>query len=164
MNGTRVNEKVKSDIRWILLCALLTSLTVGGCAAPKPKDATSTLSFEAQMQVNAGQEFHVSLGIENAGQTSFAGDEQFGGEMELRYADGDQAGELRARAEIETLSGLEPGETAWPMSWRGQLEPGTYTLTWGAEGYGKTIVQFEIDERDGRAYLGAWHQARSNQQ
>ena len=164
VNGTRVNEKAKRNIWWILLCALLCGLTVGGCASPKPDDATSTLSFDAQMQINSEQEFHVSLGIKNSDQASFAGDDEFIGKMELRYADGDRAGELRARADIERLAKLEAGETAWPMSWRGQLDPGTYTLTWGADRYGETHIQFQIVERDGRLYLGSWHQAQEQRQ
>jgi hypothetical protein len=36
---------------------------------------------------------------------------------------------------------------------RVQLDPGAYTLTWGAEGYGETTVEFQIIERDGRLYL-----------
>jgi hypothetical protein len=164
MNGNRVNVKFKSDAWRILLCVLLIGLPACGCAAPKPGDATPILSLEAQMQVNAGQEFHASLGVKNTGQVSFAGDDAFDGEMELRYADGERAGELRARAEIRALSRIEPGDAAWPTTWRGRLDPGAYTLTWGADRYGETRIQFQIVERDGRLYLGALHQAQTQQQ
>jgi hypothetical protein len=40
------------------------------------------------------------------------------------------------------------------MDWRAQLEPGTYELTWGAEGYGATTEAFTVVEKDGRLYLG----------
>jgi hypothetical protein len=107
------------------------------------------------MQVNAKQEWHVSLGVHNEAVTPFAGDKTFYGQMELRYVDGEQAGELRASADIVSLASLEPDETVWPLAWRAQLDPGTYSLTWGAEGYGHTTVGFEIAERDGRRYLGS---------
>ena len=41
------------------------------------------------------------------------------------------------------------------MVWRGRLDPGAYSLVWGAKGYGLTSVAFEIVERDGRLTLGA---------
>jgi hypothetical protein len=137
---------------------------LAGCSTPHWQEAEPTLGFEAQVQVNSGQEFHASLGIENTGQVAFAGDDAFDGEMELRYADGEQSGELRARAEILALSRIEPGDTAWPVTWRGRLDPGAYTLTWGADRYGETRIQFQIVERDGRLYLGSWHQALAERQ
>jgi hypothetical protein len=105
------------------------------------------------MQINAQQEWHVSLGVHNRMETPFAGDKTFEGQMELRYVDGEQAGELRASANIVSLAPLAPDETAWPMAWRAQLDPGTYSLTWGAEGYGWSSVEFQVVERDGRLYL-----------
>ena len=126
-----------------------------GCNVPKAEDTDPKLRFDAQIEVNSAQEFHVSLGITNAGTTAFSGDETFEGQMQLRYADGDRAGELRARAEIVRLASLAPGETAWPMAWRAQLDPGTYTLTWGTEPYGFYSTEFQIVERDGRLYLAS---------
>jgi hypothetical protein len=102
----------------------------------------------------SAQEFEVRLGVQNASQAHLAGDETFYGQMELRYADGAQAGELRAGAEIVSLAPLSPGETAWPLVWRGQLDSGAYTLTWGTEGDGTTTVEFQVAERSGRPYLG----------
>ena len=139
-------------IRFVLVLGLASAIAVG-CSASRTEQAAPDLDFEVRMQVNAAQEFHVSLGIENKGSAAFAGDEAFDGEMELRYADGPQAGELRARAETMRLSKLQPGETAWPVAWRAHLDPGKYTLTWGAEGYGSSSVKFQIVERDGRLYL-----------
>ena len=146
---------MKANTKWFLLVLVLTSLVAAGCGAINAEKAAPELSFEVQMQVNAAQEFHASLGVENTGSTRFGGDETFHGEMELRYADGDQAGELRARAEIVQLSELKSGDIVWPMTWRAQLDPGAYTLTWGAEGYGFTNTEFQIVERDGRLYLGS---------
>ena len=158
MNGDRLSVEIGSWFVFLILAAI-----AAGCGAPQPEVAAPTLGFEAHMEVNSDQELRVSLGIENAGSSTFAGDERLDGEMELRRASGEQAGALRARAEVKAVSSLEPGETAWPMSWRGRLEPGAYTLTWGAERYGATRIQFEIVDRGGRLALGAWQQAQAEQ-
>lgn len=146
---------MKAHTKWFLFVLLITSAVAAGCSASQTMEADPELSFEVQMQVNAAQEFHTSLGVENRGSTPFVGDESFDGEMELRYADGAQAGELRARAEVVQLCKLESGDTVWPLAWRAQLDPGTYTLTWGAKDYGFSSVEFQIVERDGRLYLGS---------
>jgi len=108
------------------------------------------LTFKIAMQVNSAQEFHASLGVRNDGQRVFTGDNSFNGQMEVRRV---PSGELRASAHVVPLRPLEPGDTAWPTSWRGQLEAGIYELTWGAEGYGSTREEFSIVERNGRLYF-----------
>jgi hypothetical protein len=52
------------------------------------------------------------------------------------------------------LESIAPGETVWPIDWHAQLEPGSYEITWGAEGYGSTMRAFTVVEKDGRLYLG----------
>ena len=146
---------MKMNVIRFVLVLVLASAIAAGCSASRTEQAAPDLDFEVRMQVNAAQEFHASLGIRNASTTTFAGDETFDGQMELRYADGDRAGELRARAEIVRLASLAPGETAWPMAWRAQLDPGTYILTWGAEPYGFYSTEFRIVEQDGRLYLAS---------
>jgi hypothetical protein len=108
------------------------------------------LTFKIAMQVNSAQEFHASLGVRNDGQRVFKGDNSFNGQMEVRRV---PSGELRASAHVVPVRSLEPGDTAWPTSWRGQLEAGTYELIWGAEGYGSTREEFSIVERNGRLYF-----------
>jgi len=143
---------VNMSKRYVIRLVLVLFLLGAGCQR-KPDDQASALIFSAMMEVNGAQEFHVSLGVQNAGQNRFAGDETFHGQMTLRYAEGDQAGNLAVSAELISLEAIAPGETAWPLAWRVQLDPGAYTLTWGAEGYGETTVEFQIVERDGRLYL-----------
>jgi hypothetical protein len=134
-------------------CLVLVLFLLGAGCQKKTDDQASALIFSAMMEVDGAQEFHVSLGVQNAGQNRFAGDERFHGQMALRYAEGDRAGNLAASAELIPLEAIAPGETAWPLAWRAQLDPGAYTLTWGAEGYGETTVEFQIVERDGYLYL-----------
>jgi len=139
----------------IILGTIVLGLVASGCTASTPENTATALRFEAQMEVNSEQEFHVSLGIRNRGPIAFSGDESFTGQMELSFVDGDRAGEPRARAEITRLAALEPNQTSWPMAYRCKLDPGAYRLTWGAEGYGTTTVEFKIVEREGRLYLGS---------
>ena len=139
--------------RRYLTCLLLVLLLLGAGCQKKTNDQASALIFSAMIEVNSAQEFHVSLGVQNAGQNRFAGDETFHGQMALRYAEGDRAGSLAASAKLTSLEAIAPGETAWPLVWRARLDPGAYALTWGAEGYGETTVEFQIVERDGRLYL-----------
>jgi len=139
--------------RRYVICLVLVLILLGAGCQKKADDQALALIFSAMMEVNSAQEFQVSLGVQNAGQSRFAGDETFHGQMALRYADGDRAGDLAASAEVISLEAIAPGETAWPLAWRAQLDPGAYTLTWGAEGYGETTVEFQIVERDGYLYL-----------
>jgi hypothetical protein len=139
--------------RRYVICLVLVLFLLGAGCQKKTDDQASALIFSATMEVNGAQEFHVSLGVQSAGQNRFAGDDTFHGQMTLRYADGDQAGNLAVSAEVISLEAIAPGETAWPLAGRVRLDPGAYTLTWGAEGYGETTVEFQIVERDGRLYL-----------
>jgi hypothetical protein len=144
---------MKTRVSFVLLFAVLLGLSGVGCTATQPQDPTPALSFETQMQINAEQEWHISLGVHNEAETPFAGDKAFHGQMKLWHVDGNRAGELRASASLVSLAPLAPDETAWPLAWRARLDPGTYSLTWGAEGYGLSSVEFRIVERDGRLYL-----------
>jgi hypothetical protein len=126
-------------------------LALAGCSPFSEAQPSPELEFEIAMQLNADQEFHVSLGVRNTGQRTFEGDSSFNGQMEVRYV---PSGELRASAEVIPLRAIYPGETVWPLDWRAQLDPGTYELTWGAEQYGVATEEFDVVEKDGRLYLG----------
>jgi hypothetical protein len=138
--------------RRYVVCLVLVLLLLAGCQK-KTDDQASALIFSAMMEVNGAQEFHVRLGVQNASQNHFAGDDTFHGQMALRYADSDRAGNLVVSAEVSSLEAIAPGETDWLIALRVQLDPGAYTLTWGSEGYDETTVEFQIVERDGRLYL-----------
>ena len=98
------------------ILALFVVLFAVGCTTRETKDPKANLHFEAHIEVNSKQEFHVSLGIQNQGPIPFAGDKSFNGKMALSYVDGDRAGELRARAETTSLPRLDPDETNWPLT------------------------------------------------
>ena len=136
-----------------LTCLVVVLFLLGAGCQKKTDDQALALEFVAKMEVNSAQEFHVSLGVQNAGQNRFAGDETFHAQMALRYADGDRADDLVASAKLISLAAIAPGETDWTLGWGAPLDPGAYTLTWGAAGYGETTIAFQIVERDGRLYL-----------
>lgn len=134
----------------ILSLIMFATLTALAACSPLPGAQEEPLiQFQVAMGVNADQEFHVRLGVHNAGGRTFKGNSSFNAKMDLRRM---PSGDLRASAHVVPMPPLEPGETAWPMDWRGQLEAGTYELTWGAEGYGRTVETFTIVEEDGRLY------------
>jgi len=124
-------------------------LLLVGCARPVEQPPAPRLTFVAPVTLDADQEFRVNLGVQNAGAQDFAGDERFGGQMEIRDASGD----LRASAEVVTLRPIAAGDTVWLVEWRGVLSPGDYRLTWGADKYGFVTVAAAVVARNGRLYL-----------
>ena len=133
----------------LLLAICLTALALAGCSS-LPDRGAARLEFEAPMDVNSSQEWHVSLGVRNVGEEPFRDNEFFGTVMELRDSAGDEVG----RIQVTNLWDLEPDQCAWPASFRAQLAPGAYTLTWGAPDYGGVVVRFTIVELDDWLYLG----------
>ncbi|MFO7741722.1 MAG: hypothetical protein R6X31_05335 [Anaerolineae bacterium] len=133
----------------VLFVAIVMAVVVLASCGPFPdvQQSEPQLDFTVAMQVHSAQELHISLGVRNAGDRTFEGDDSFNGEMEMRCV---PSGELRASAQVVPLGALAPDETAWPLDWHGQLDAGPYELTWGAEGYGSTTEEFAIVEKDGR--------------
>ncbi|HHX66077.1 MAG TPA: hypothetical protein GX702_14455 [Chloroflexi bacterium] len=134
----------------------IAALLIAGCAPAGGSDldadasnAGVQLEFYAPLQIDADGEAQLSPGIYNAGEHTFPGADAFNAVMEIRHADGAQ----RASAQVLSIEAIEPGEVIWPIEWSGELEPGRYTLTWGAPGYGQIETTFEIVEHNGRLYL-----------
>ncbi|RLC54092.1 MAG: hypothetical protein DRI80_19515 [Chloroflexota bacterium] len=90
------------------------------------------------------------FGAHNVGPADFPGDEDFVGKWELT----NEAGDLRASGTLTIMGFVEAGETTFPVKWEGELVPGAYTLTWGAPGYGLTMVRFTAVEHNGRLSIG----------
>jgi hypothetical protein len=136
--------------RLFLLLSLMATLAVlGGCGASADSEPVP-LAFEAPMNVDSGQRFHVSLGVRNLGEERFRKYESFNGKMELH----DDAGEEVGRIQVATLWELAPGGAGWPAAYASKLPAGAYQLTWGAPDYGSITVDFTIVELDGWLYLG----------
>ncbi len=136
--------------RLSLVLGLMAALAVlAGCGASIDSERAQ-LAFEAPMNVDSGQRFHVSLGVRNLGEERFRKYESFNGKMELR----DGAGEEIGRIQVATLWELAPGNAGWPAAYASKLPAGAYQLTWGAPDYGSVTVDFTIVELDGWLYLG----------
>jgi hypothetical protein len=140
---------MKKTVRYLGVVFAL--LALASCSPFSEAQQSPELEFEIAMQVNSDGEFHVSLGVRNAGPRTFEGDNTFNGQMEVRHVPTD---ELRASAEVIPMQSIAPGETVWPMDWHAQLEPGRYEITWRAQEYGATTKAFTVVEEDGRLYLG----------
>ncbi len=137
--------------RFCLLLGLMAVVVMlAGCGASAAQSTPVQLAFEAPMNVNSSQQFHVSLGVRNVGEERFREYENFNGTMELRDASGEQVG----RIQVATLWELAPGNAGWPAAYAGKLPAGAYTLTWGAPDYGSVTVDFTIVDLDGWLYLG----------
>ncbi|MGD9374706.1 MAG: hypothetical protein PVJ23_02910 [Anaerolineae bacterium] len=111
---------------------------------------TAQLAFEANMQVDSAQRFHVSLGVRNLGQTRYRGYQGFNASMELW----DDAGQKLGSISVATLWELAPGNAGWPAAYASKLPAGAYQLTWGSPDDGSITVDFTIVELDGWLYLG----------
>lgn len=107
------------------------------------------LEFNVIVSTTTEQEAHISMSVRNAGAVPFRRDESFTALMTLR----DARGELRASATMHGLQTTLPGEVGAVSAWRGQLDPGTYHLIWGAPGHGGVFIEFEVVARDGRLEL-----------
>jgi hypothetical protein len=110
----------------VSLIAIATMLA--GCAA-RSEPGTIPLAFRAPMNVDSSQRFHVSLGVENVGDSPFHEYQTFNGAMKLH----DDAGEEVGRIQVTTLWELAPGEAAWPAAYASKLPAGASTAKrWSA--------------------------------
>jgi hypothetical protein len=130
-----VFERLWRVTSWIVL-------VVGflGCVPLQAEAPGERLVLETDVQMVSGEELEIRLGVRNDGPEVFEGDKAFDGQMTLDYA----SGEPRAAAHILALQPLQAGETAWILTWHGQLDPGTYVLTWEAEHYGSRSAAFAL--------------------
>ena len=125
---------------------LFALLALVGCAMiPEPTPGAAEPRVKVEVNMGADGEVILRFGVHNTGPADFPGDEDFVGKWELSH----DTGALRASGSLKIMGPLESGETTFPAEWKGELVPGAYTLTWGAPGYGSTVVNFTMVERDG---------------
>ena len=132
-----------------LLALIVAILMLAGCGFPGSSEEAQ-LAFEAQMQVDSAQRFHVSLGVRNVGQTRYRDYQSFNAAMQLL----DSAGAKLGSVSVATLWELAPGNAGWPAAYASKLPAGAYQLTWGSPEYSSIVVDFTIVELDGWLYLG----------
>lgn len=130
----------------ILVLVLLTACATSGGEPP-----AAQLEFRATGEIGADQQLHVTLEIYNAGEQAFPGDENLAAAMELV----DSTGVVRAQVRVSTVESLSPGESAWPATWQGHVDPGRYVLRWGASRYeGASETELLITSSDAGLFLG----------
>lgn len=132
--------------RLTLLTLLL--LLLAGCAGSSKQTTQTGQSDKPPVQFLAlvqpdGEEIRIKLGIVNA-----AGIE--GDNFDATWQLLNEAGEVRAQGEAfdQDLSTLPRRGSAlegnFPIQWHSKLQPGKYTLHWGADDYGVKQVEFEV--------------------
>jgi hypothetical protein len=145
--------------RIIILSALGISLLFLGCTPSidvgKPKPITVE-RVDPVAEVGLGEEstIEVRLGLINQTGQPLAEKHDFTGQWVLLSSDG----EVRASGRLYTAGPLDPNERSFPLTWRGALETGTYTLQWGAPSAGTTIVEFEVQRGDRGVMIGTLQQ------
>jgi hypothetical protein len=136
--------------RLFCLLGLIVAISMlAGCGFPGSSEEAQ-LAFEAQMQVDSAQRFHVSLGVRNVGQTRYRDYQGLNAAMQLL----DKAGEKLGSVSVATLWELAPGNAGWPAAYASKLPAGAYQLTWGSPEYSSIVVDFTIVDLDGWLYLG----------
>jgi len=140
-----MKTRLLSALTLVVLLAL-----VGCTTSPEPTSEAAELTLKVVVNTDADGEIVLRFGAHNVGPADFPGDEDFVGEWKLT----DQAGDLRASGSLTIMGLVESGETTFPVKWEGELVPGAYTLTWGAPGYGLTVVRFTVVEHNGRLSIG----------
>jgi hypothetical protein len=107
------------------------------------------VTFIAFVNVSASEQVVLDLGVYNGG-NDVPANEAFNGVWRLEHKEGT----VRAAGIVHTLPRLPGGQEEMLIQWTGALAPGSYQLTWGAPGYGTTVVGFDVKEVDGHLQIG----------
>lgn len=143
------------DRLWIGVLLLLIVILLTGCGAatvspPTMSPTPHLITFVAFPRATDAGETMIDLGLANAGSQVLPANDAFGAVWQLIGPD--QA--LRAGGRVEQTP-LVPsdGQAHILITWRGELEPGAYQLTWGAPGYGATIDQFTVVREGDQSHI-----------
>jgi hypothetical protein len=135
--------------RIIFLSALSIALLFLGCvpeATPtEPQPITpERVNPAAEIELGKERTVEVRLGLINLTDQELVEKDDFAGQWVLLNS----KDEVRASGGLFTAGPLDPNEQSFPLTWRAELESGTYTLQWGAPSVGTTIVEFEVQRND----------------
>ena len=117
--------------------------------APDVSIRDQLVTFVALIDTTADEQVALDLGVYNGGNVVPA-NEAFNGVWRLEHKEGT----ARAAGIVHTLPRLPGGQEEMLIQWTGALAPGSYQLTWGAPGYGTTVVGFDVKEVDGHLQIG----------
>lgn len=149
--------------RWITVVFLVSVLAWAGCGA-LPGSAPAEPSPElltpiAEVQGGTEGTFSIRMGVANNSDREIVEYEEFEGHWQLL----DAARDVRAQGRVYHLGSLDPEESRYPLTWEAELEPGSYTLLWGAPSIGSVVVEFEAEVSDGATNVQQVTVAPSNE-
>jgi hypothetical protein len=130
--------------RLIVLIALLAA----GCAAQGADDEAFFAEWvtpTAKVTLGEDAEIAIAMGFANQSGQPIPQQDDVAGQWQLVNGEG----QVRARGRVLTAGPLKPGETSYPLVWSGNLDSGSYTLTWGAPDIGTVTTELTVFENGG---------------
>jgi hypothetical protein len=134
----------------IIGAMLLVACNGGETTASEAPIREELVTFVAKPSVNAAEEVVIDFSLHNGGEPLPA-DKNFIAHWRLERGDG----EMRAQGKAHDRPALPGGAETPMMRWSGSLEPGDYTLTWGAPGLGATVIDFAVQETEHGLQIGS---------
>ena len=132
------------------LIAMVVLLVAIGACVGLPAYQPYQVRFWVDVTQAADGRSVINLKVHNTSTGGSASLDDANASMELR----DEDGVLRASMQIFSLPALEQDQSADIAIWRGQLDPGSYQLFWGAPGLGHSVGTFNVSGMEGRLVLG----------
>jgi len=137
--------------RWICLSSVVCLLlALAGCVlfrrrAIQPTPGLAGLRFVIRADVDRGERVVVDLGAANEGSTLIPANSRWVGYWSIAGP----TGEVTVQGRVSSLPAVAAGEPFTRLhQWVGTLEPGSYKITWGAPGYGSTLVYVDVQETE----------------
>ncbi len=135
-----------------LLFSIFALLALAGCSGPAAQlRSDAKLVFVAHLSMDPDGQARFRVGVRNVGSQAFLEDKHFNGLMEIQGPEG----KLRSRAEMPSMSRIEPGKEELPAGLLARIDPGSYMLILRADNQETLQVPFEILVRNGLVYLQA---------
>jgi len=133
---------------WILFCVLAVMIGCNITRNTMPAHPDRLVTFYAIPSIRDDRVV-IALGIHNGGTHPLSDD------LVATWELADPQGKKRNGGWLRNIPALPgPGEEVLVGQWSGELEPGIYTLTWGAPSYGSTVDRFEIVQEAGGLRIG----------
>jgi hypothetical protein len=92
----------------------------------------------------------VTLGMLNNSDQSISEINNFNGSWVLLNS----MSEIRARGAVLSIGPIEPNGSTYPLVYSTTLEPGKYTLKWGALSVGTVTIDFEVGGDEDNLWVG----------
>jgi hypothetical protein len=132
---------------------LLIALLAASCTAQGAEGEAFSAEWvkpAAKVALGEGETIEIAMGFSNQSSQPISQQDDVAGQWTLVNGEG----EVRARGRVVTAGPLEPGETSYPLVWKGALESGSYTLRWGTPAIGTVTTEFTVFESGHSASAG----------